>query len=276
MSEKKKEENSPSADKIIPSKNDVLCGRGSGVNSSSGNIYFRELVREKKEEYKRAMRNMKIPITKEIISRIKNLDPPGRFLIRGKDNEWKEVNNEHAMVKTAQALREGGTSTDRDRMFLNGNKKGSPKHGHSSPRIQPTTPSSNTQYSDTQSGAHYGVSGFNGLDSSYPVQSSYTSVPYSVSSNTEQSECTNDSFMSNHITHPYMLYENGQQQIQTVHSYASNVLPHIHIPSMGQVRSRFIPVEESGRFDDAEEHIDTSLKALMDLVQMRRREKLNR
>ena len=47
---------------ITPNCNDVLCGRGSGVNTFSGNIFFRELVRVRKELYRKVKRHQKIPI----------------------------------------------------------------------------------------------------------------------------------------------------------------------------------------------------------------------
>lgn len=99
---------------ITPNCNDVLCGRGSGVNTFSGNIFFRELVRVRKELYRKVKRHQKIPIAEEIIDTITNLDPPGRFLIRNKEGTcWYVHSRKQSMVKTAQALREGATKRER-------------------------------------------------------------------------------------------------------------------------------------------------------------------
>jgi len=99
---------------ITPNRNDVLCGRGSGVNTFSGNIFFRELVRLRKDMYRKVKRHQKIPIAEEIIDTITNLDPPGRFLIRNKEGTcWYVHSRKQSMVKTAQALREGATKRER-------------------------------------------------------------------------------------------------------------------------------------------------------------------
>lgn len=98
---------------IQPNDHDILCGRGSGMNNSPGNIYFRELVRAHRAEYKKARRSFKLPITKRIVDLINNLNPPGRFLVRDENNEWKEYTHEHAMLKTSQALREGSSKSEK-------------------------------------------------------------------------------------------------------------------------------------------------------------------
>lgn len=92
---------------IQPSKNDVLSGRGSGVNSWEGNIFYRKLVSERKQLYTSVKRNEKNPIAKEIISIIHSLNPRGRFLTRDRSGQWIELSMADTMNKTSQALREG-------------------------------------------------------------------------------------------------------------------------------------------------------------------------
>ena len=44
-----------------------------------------------------------------VINHIKNLNPPGRFLIDNVPGEWKEIPDSKAIVKTCQAFREHQT-----------------------------------------------------------------------------------------------------------------------------------------------------------------------
>lgn len=106
---------------IQPSKNDVLSGRGSGVNSWEGNIFYRKLVNERKQLYTSVKRNEKTPIAKEIISIIHSLNPRGRFLTRDRSGQWIELSMADTMNKTSQALREG--QAKRKSLILNSHNK---------------------------------------------------------------------------------------------------------------------------------------------------------
>jgi len=100
----------------IPSKSDVLCGRGGAINNHLGNIYFRSLVNDRKVAYKSCSNKArKAKISLDIITRIKCSG--GRYLEREKVDSpttgeskvtgyWVEVDNVKAMSKTSQALRE--------------------------------------------------------------------------------------------------------------------------------------------------------------------------
>lgn len=91
---------------ILLNPNDVLCGRGSGPNDYSGNINFRALVLERRDEYlSTSNRASKAKIAKEIVGHVHNLKPPGRFLEQhGKT--WRVVSEEKALEKAKQALRQ--------------------------------------------------------------------------------------------------------------------------------------------------------------------------
>lgn len=91
------------------SVNDVLCGRGGLTNHHPGNIFFRNLVRTRQEEYLRASKRDKANVAKDIVDIIRNQEPPGRFLkkVSEKSNAWAEIGDRKAREKTSQALREG-------------------------------------------------------------------------------------------------------------------------------------------------------------------------
>jgi len=63
---------------------DVLRGQGNHVNYNPGNIFFANVVREHKEEFKRGSNKQRKEIAKRILDLISARTPPGRFL--GKDH----------------------------------------------------------------------------------------------------------------------------------------------------------------------------------------------
>eukprot|EP00980_Cylindrotheca_fusiformis_P020769 scaffold7755_cov104-Cylindrotheca_fusiformis.AAC.14 len=97
-----------------PNVNDVLCGRGGSINSHAGNEHFRQLVEKRKRVYLTArFKREKRLIASSIVTEIRELDPPGRFLARkgGKDHGyWYDIGDEKARDKTSQALRENAPS----------------------------------------------------------------------------------------------------------------------------------------------------------------------
>ena len=89
--------------------NDVLCGRGGRINAHSGNVRFRDIVNEKKHEYlsKKTKKLDKAHIAAKIVSQIRELDPPGRFLkVDANSGLWTDIGDEKARKKAGQALRE--------------------------------------------------------------------------------------------------------------------------------------------------------------------------
>lgn len=95
-----------------PGPNDVLCGRGGSINNHPGNKAFRAIVSELKNTYNLTINKQeKAVISQSIVDRIHDLEPAGRFLAKDEassgGNWWVEVDNNKAMSKTSQALREG-------------------------------------------------------------------------------------------------------------------------------------------------------------------------
>ena len=94
----------------VPHKNDVLFGRGGGINSHPGNRNYRSIVQRYKHDYNLAgNKQLKADISNNVITQIHSLKPPGRFLAKSKKDSafWEEVTAADAMKKTSQALREG-------------------------------------------------------------------------------------------------------------------------------------------------------------------------
>lgn len=104
-------QNSPMKTSMVAStfeltESDVLCGRGGMTNHHAGNIFFRKLVRMKQEIYLQASKREKASVARDIVSFIRNMNPPGRFLKKD-GNSWKDIGDRKAREKTSQALREG-------------------------------------------------------------------------------------------------------------------------------------------------------------------------
>ena len=96
-------------------KNDVLCGRGNGVNRHSGNIQLRDFINQEKEAYLTSLKKDKKKFAKDILTKIKAQNPPGRFLRMDKDTPllWYEIPDEGkkgALEKIRQGLREGAST----------------------------------------------------------------------------------------------------------------------------------------------------------------------
>lgn len=101
---------------IIPTDNDVLCGRGVNIAAHPGNERFRTLVTTRTDarycEIYTA--SEKRAVAEEIVRHINNLDPPGRFLkregrgqvTRGLNGPWEELSHKDSVKKACQALRD--------------------------------------------------------------------------------------------------------------------------------------------------------------------------
>jgi hypothetical protein len=89
-----------------PNSNDVLCGRGGGTNNNKGNMNWRGVVALNKELYTTLPVKEKVFLSRSIVSAVRTLDPPGRFLQKDtKSDTWYDIGDELAHQKTSQALR---------------------------------------------------------------------------------------------------------------------------------------------------------------------------
>ena len=115
-----------SADPIIENPfgvhdHDVLCGRGAYVNGHTGNSRLRKLCSERKANFDAGNFTDKRALATEVVQTIRSLNPPGRFLKKantkdGKtgdepaveliDGVWEELNDEKAIHKACQVMRD--------------------------------------------------------------------------------------------------------------------------------------------------------------------------
>merc|ERR1712232_190373 len=104
-------ESYPAEDITSPDHTDVLLGRGAGVNKHPGNKYFRDIVKQYQDDYLVAKNNYEKYLTSmEILKSIRNLNPPGRFVLQDSSSRlWNDVGDDRARRKISQALRENAT-----------------------------------------------------------------------------------------------------------------------------------------------------------------------
>ena len=102
-----------------PSSNDVLNGRGGGTNNHPGNVEYRKLIAEKKEEYAASTKGDKANIRNRIVQKVRDSDPPGRFLEKNESTGlWDDIGDYRAREKTSQCLREGQPTLKNDTNVL--------------------------------------------------------------------------------------------------------------------------------------------------------------
>jgi hypothetical protein len=87
--------------------NDIVLGKGNGINCLPGNIKFRQLIWKYKSTYKMAPRSQKHTIAEKVLHEIsQKWNPPGRFLSPHAVSGFELVGDRRALEKTCQALRE--------------------------------------------------------------------------------------------------------------------------------------------------------------------------
>lgn len=85
-----------------PGKLDILKGRGGLTNHHPGNVKFRNEARKLRSEYKHAdtTRHQKYLFSLDLVNRVKAYG--GRFLEKGKDDLWYEMDEKAARKKASQ------------------------------------------------------------------------------------------------------------------------------------------------------------------------------
>ena len=93
------------------SEQDVLFEKGLGVQKHRGNIYYRNMIEEKKSDYNsggcRALKDM---IAKLILQKL-----PGRCLTKHQDGNYYCLSEQEALIKIKQALRDCNRSRVTDK-----------------------------------------------------------------------------------------------------------------------------------------------------------------
>jgi hypothetical protein len=92
---------------IVPHANDILMGRGGKNNQHIGNEKLRKLARKEAKEYCTSSKKGKSRIAKGLVTKVRQMQPPGRFLKRNPvTSEWEDVGDEYAREKASQVLRD--------------------------------------------------------------------------------------------------------------------------------------------------------------------------
>jgi hypothetical protein len=88
-----------------PGRFDILRGRGGLTNHHAGNIKFRNEARALRTDYRNATTNQqKYAYSVELVKKVKAYG--GKFLEKGSDGLWYEIDEESARKKASQVLRE--------------------------------------------------------------------------------------------------------------------------------------------------------------------------
>jgi hypothetical protein len=116
-----------------PGPNDVMLGRGGESNAHIGNKKYRYIIENLKLKYSHASRGEKSAISRAIVALWRNLDPPGRFLLKqkGRENDtngqivpsWYDVDDDIARTKTSQAISDADNPSAADYIKLFGKKE---------------------------------------------------------------------------------------------------------------------------------------------------------
>eukprot|EP00521_Asterionellopsis_glacialis_P008046 CAMPEP_0195283752 /NCGR_PEP_ID=MMETSP0707-20130614/2196_1 /TAXON_ID=33640 /ORGANISM="Asterionellopsis glacialis, Strain CCMP134" /LENGTH=417 /DNA_ID=CAMNT_0040342979 /DNA_START=158 /DNA_END=1411 /DNA_ORIENTATION=+ len=95
------------SERIEPTENDILMGRGGKNNQHIGNEKLRDLARGRCEDYRMSSKKGKSYISRELVQRVREMIPPGRFLKKDSASGlWEDVGDEVAREKASQALRD--------------------------------------------------------------------------------------------------------------------------------------------------------------------------
>jgi hypothetical protein len=99
----------------VKNYNDVLLGRGGNNNKYSGNEQLRIFARSDARQYSRSGKLHKSKLSRTLVTRVRQLDPPGRFLKQNQNTkEWVDVGDITAREKTSQVLRDAASALPPD------------------------------------------------------------------------------------------------------------------------------------------------------------------
>lgn len=97
----------------VPSDEDILSGRGTGINLHPGNVFFRKLIQSHKEQYIHADPARKRKIIKEVMQK-SNQEGNRRYLKHDFDTDlYIQISEDEIRKKIGQALRENAPAIKR-------------------------------------------------------------------------------------------------------------------------------------------------------------------
>lgn len=88
---------------------DIILGKGNGINNLPGNVKFRKIVESYRPLYVSAPRRDKATVAWKVLKHLSELNPPARFLIpvtTDRGIRYVEASKTRGHEKTCQALRE--------------------------------------------------------------------------------------------------------------------------------------------------------------------------
>ena len=125
---------------ITPSEEDVIFEKGLKAQCHPGNVYYRQIIKEKVHEYNTTeTRKIKDVIAMSIFQRINNTRR--RFLAKLEDGKYSVLSEEAVIVKIKQALRDQNrgrlTTIERRRPEGGPEKKKGQRKTKASPVLNP-------------------------------------------------------------------------------------------------------------------------------------------
>jgi hypothetical protein len=88
---------------VVPSRYDVLLGRGKFFQEHTGNLRYRDVVENHRERYEKASKAEKTLVAKELVHIVNGYG--GRFLKQGDHQGWIEVTVDTARDKVSHSFR---------------------------------------------------------------------------------------------------------------------------------------------------------------------------
>lgn len=167
----------------FPGANDVLSGRGGRINSHVGNVQFRNIVAQKKDEYfdPKVKKLEKAHIAAEIVYYIR-YKLGGHFLLEDiGTGMWYDIGDKKAIRKAAQAMREFHTGLAKEVSDIGDIDSPLPLHAGSTPRRVQSPPT------DFVLPLQYPTSAPNQPLVSLPSNSRLTSTPVAAQGNVRRS-----------------------------------------------------------------------------------------
>ena len=128
--------------------NDILCGRGTtSTTPHVGNRNFRELIAANRDAYASLTRKQKLKFARSIVDLIHSTRPAGRFLMRDSTTGlWNDIGMTRSIEKTAQALREDGSTASEAESSPAEDRSVAPTAASESLASASTTPASNNSH----------------------------------------------------------------------------------------------------------------------------------
>lgn len=108
-------------------RHDVLMGRGNLIGQIGGNVHFRRVCWQYKDDYIRGMREIKPMIAQGVLDHLAMLSPPGHVVAKTEAGLYRVVSHARAIEKVQQQLREKGNKQPSDLILPKKKKEEKPK-----------------------------------------------------------------------------------------------------------------------------------------------------